>query len=89
MEGEVQEINNVHSESNSSNVEVLDVIPVQLVDNGSYQTFKTVENAQRTKYYKQTYRRAWEQMPDFAGNNLRVFSNTMVQYLNFRMVDWR
>ncbi|XP_044752917.1 uncharacterized protein LOC123312514 [Coccinella septempunctata] len=64
MEGEITQ---VESEANPSDVKVLDVIPVELVDGESYQAFRTVENVQRTKYYKQTYRRAWEQMPDFAG----------------------
>lgn len=66
MEGELAEISQVQSGSDSSDVKIVDVIPVQLVDDESY-TFRTVENPQRSKYYKQTYRRAWEQMPDFAG----------------------
>lgn len=66
MEGELAEISQVQSGSDSSDVKIVDVIPVQLVDDESY-TFRAVENPQRSKYYKQTYRRAWEQMPDFAG----------------------
>lgn len=48
------------------------VIPVQLVESydgvtlGSHSNTKNVTLV-KGKYYKQTYRPAWEQMPDFKG----------------------
>lgn len=46
------------------------VIPVQLVE--SYEGVALASNTSnltlvKGKYYKQTYRPAWEQMPDFKG----------------------
>ncbi|KAK9871542.1 hypothetical protein WA026_012916 [Henosepilachna vigintioctopunctata] len=65
MDGEINQV-----DVTSQNQNVIDVIPVQIVDTYN-QAYKTIEEAAqhvaRTKYYKQTYRPAWEQMPDFQG----------------------
>ncbi|XP_018567686.1 uncharacterized protein LOC108908220 isoform X2 [Anoplophora glabripennis] len=61
---EVEQV--VDEESHDSEI---NVIPVQLVE--SYDVTLTSpsnsSNISRGKYYKQTYRPAWEQMPDFKG----------------------
>lgn len=63
-----QHVEQIVDEEDSQTCEV-NVIPVQLV-----QTYTTEEISSpsrssivRGKYYKQTYRPAWEMMPDFKG----------------------
>lgn len=61
-----------HTEDSDPHETEFNVIPVQLVE--SYESVAlTAPNAAnltivKGKYYKQTYRPAWEQMPDFKGN---------------------
>jgi hypothetical protein len=56
------------TEEESQDSQELEEIPVQL-DESSYETLglSNSSNIVRGKYYKQTYRPAWEQMPDFKG----------------------
>ncbi|KAL3275869.1 hypothetical protein HHI36_020608 [Cryptolaemus montrouzieri] len=73
MDGEITGITHVQVEveDDSGVGKLVDVYPtVQVVSQESYEALKNIENATqqvRTKYYRQTYRPAWEQMPDFAG----------------------
>ncbi|XP_044259823.1 uncharacterized protein LOC123008179 [Tribolium madens] len=65
---ETDQIQEVEEESQDS--QELGEIPVQLDDSSvSYATLSLTNssNIVRGKYYKQTYRPAWEQMPDFKG----------------------
>lgn len=59
MESEVDE--------ESSESQVLDVIPVRFEENYENQSIPLKITSVKGKYYKQTYRTAWEQMPDFKG----------------------
>lgn len=71
MEAEVSE-HSEHSqgaEEEASASPELEEIPVTL-DESAYETLSLNSSnsiAVRGKYYKQTYRPAWEQMPDFKG----------------------
>lgn len=59
MESEVDE--------ESTESQVVDVIPVRFETNYENQNSTLKVTASKGKYYKQTYRTAWEQMPDFKG----------------------
>lgn len=59
MESEVDE--------ESSESQVLDVIPLRFEGNYENQHTTPKITSIKSKYYKQTYRTAWEQMPDFKG----------------------
>lgn len=69
MESEVDE------ESRDS--QVLDVIPVRLEENYENQNLQLKITSTKGKYYKQTYRTAWEQMPDFKGGRLIFVRTTL------------
>lgn len=62
MESEVDE------ESRDS--QVIDVIPLRFEDEYENQISTLKVTSVKGKYYKQTYRSAWEQMPDFKGKLL-------------------
>lgn len=64
MESEVDE------ESRES--QVLDVIPIRFEGNYENQNLALKVASSKGKYYKQTYRTAWEQMPDFKGGLLFI-----------------
>ncbi|KAJ8928113.1 hypothetical protein NQ314_019339 [Rhamnusium bicolor] len=71
LEMESEEIEQVDEDSHDSTE--INVIPVQLVESYEGVTLPSPSNSSnisRGKYYKQTYRPAWEQMPDF-----KVFLN--------------
>lgn len=61
-----------HTGDSDSHETEFNVIPVQLVESyeGVALTAPNTPNLTlvKGKYYKQTYRPAWEQMPDFKGN---------------------
>lgn len=68
MENEVVE----HTIDDESQDSEINVIPVQLVE--PYESVilsspTNSSNISRGKYYKQTYRPAWEEMPDFKGKH--------------------
>lgn len=59
-------------EEESQDSQELDQIPVHLDDSSVTYTTISLTNSSnivRGKYYKQTYRPAWEQMPDFKGTD--------------------
>jgi hypothetical protein len=74
------------TEEESQDSQELEEIPVQL-DESSYETLglSNSSNIVRGKYYKQTYRPAWEQMPDFKGDLLSKILNSTLTDGYFRM----
>lgn len=68
METEDQQVDQIVDEEDSQTCEV-NVIPVQLVQAYTTEDISSPSrsNIVRGKYYKQTYRPAWEMMPDFKG----------------------
>lgn len=74
---EVEHIEQIETEEQHETE--FNVIPVQLVESYDGVALASPSNAPsltlvKGKYYKQTYRPAWEQMPDFKG---KKFSKTL------------
>lgn len=70
---ETEEVEHIEQiETEEQNETEFNVIPVQLVESYDGVTLASPSNSAnltlvKGKYYKQTYRPAWEQMPDFKG----------------------
>lgn len=73
MESEVDE------ESRDS--QVVDVIPVHYEEAYENQHSPLKVTSAKGKYYKQTYRTAWEQMPDFKGERVALTNFFRSKYL--------
>ena len=76
-------------EEESQDSQELDEIPVQL-DDSSYEPLGLTNssNIVRGKYYKQTYRPAWEQMPDFKGKMKPIKPALCYLYLTVFVKGW-